>query len=312
MTSKRVGALGLLIPQRSLAIFSNPFFSELLRGIGCVCDRHDFSILIVSPIEGSLTRALQRAAADGFVLVGIDERHPAFHHLQQRRVPCVTVSDPPVCDIPSVNVDDRGGAMDAARHLIELGHREVLTICLRPPHGEPVSEEQSSGFATSERLAGYRQAFSDADIPFREDLVVGAESTFEGGREAFLTAWRAGARPSGVLAMSDIMAIGVLSAAREAGLSVPDDLSIVGFDDVPAAQWCYPQLTTVHQSAIQIGTRAATMLIAHAVGDGTSHHVVLPTKLIVRGSTACASGNQGVGAEAGVRRVKIPRPSDRR
>lgn len=287
LSSKRVGALGLLVPQRTMTLFSNPYFAELLRGIGYVCDRHDFSILIVSPIEGSLMRAIQRAAADGFVVVGLDQYHPAFNVLLQRRVPLVTVSDQVVDGIPSVNVDEREGARQAAEHLLGLGHRDVLVIRLRPAYGEPESDGAvHSGYVTDERFAGYRLAFDAAGVPFRDDLVIDSESTWEGGRQAFQTAWMAGARPTAVLAMSDIVALGAASGAGALGLAVPSDLSIIGFDDIPAARWVRPQLTTVHQSAVETGMRAAGMLIDRLLHDATPDHVVLPAGLVVRETTA--------------------------
>ncbi|HWE64231.1 MAG TPA: substrate-binding domain-containing protein, partial [Chloroflexota bacterium] len=117
-----------------------------------------------------------------------------------------------------------------------------------------------------------------------------SESTPVDGKRTFLNAWAAGARPTAVLAMSDIIALGVLSAAQELGLSVPEDLSIVGFDDIPAAQLCRPALTTVCQPTLEKGMLAARLLIDRQSGNERIEHRILPAALVVRESTAPARG----------------------
>lgn len=288
LINKRVGALGLLIPQRTATLFANPFFAELLRGIGHVCDRHDFAVLLVPPVQGSITRALSRALADGFVVVGLEEAHPAITMLRQRTLPFVTVDGPPLPQVSAVNVDDEGGAYQAAQHLLALGHREVLVISIRPAQGERVDEhdDRPHSGVSDRRLAGYRRAFADAGIPFREDYVIAADSTREAGEQALRTAWLAGFHPTAVLAMSDIVAIGVLDAADRLELAVPDRLSVVGFDDIPAAHWRRPALTTVHQPGLEKGMRAARLLIDRHAGSNEVEHQMLPANLVVRDSTA--------------------------
>lgn len=289
LISKRLGVLGLLVPQGTATLFANPFFAALLRGIGQICDRHEFSILLVPPVQGSVTRALSRAAVDGFVVVGLDDHHVALDVLQRRRVPFVTVDGPALPGISAVNVDDHGGACQAARHVIALGHHQALVISISPPHGAR-ADDAGPGFSgvAARRLAGYRETFAQAGLALPDQPLVAEESTREGGRAAFLAAWSAGARPTAVLAMSDSIALGVMDAAREVGLAIPADLSIVGFDDIPVAQLCRPALTTVHQPAIEKGMIAARLLIDRQAGGERVEHRVLEARLIVRGSTAPA------------------------
>ena len=285
LSSKRVGALGLLIPQRTASLFANPHFSELLRGIGHICDRHSVSLLLVPPVQGSLTQALGNAAVDGFMVIGLDAQHPAILALGHRQVPFVTVDGPALEGVSAVNVDDRGGARAAAGRLLALGHRELLIVGIRPAQGER-SDGASQPYTGvgAERLAGYRAAFAEAAVPFPEDYVITADSSREGGQRALRTAWLAGARPTALLAMSDIIALGALEAARDLGLRVPQDLAIIGFDDILPARWTQPGLTTVHQPTLEKGMRAARLLVDHQSGGALREHVVLPASLVVRGS----------------------------
>lgn len=286
LMSKRIGAIGLLIPQGTAMLFANPFFAELLRGIGHICDRHNLAVLLVPPVQGSVTRALDRVAADGFVVLGMDEDHPAIAMLRQRNLPFVTVDGPVLPNVSAVNVDDEQGAYLAAAHLLALGHRDLLIIGIRPAIGEAAADgDRAFSGVTTRRLAGYRRAFAGAAVAFRDEAVVAAGSTSDGGAEALRAAWQAGWRPTAVLAMSDIIALGVMEAARALGLAIPEQLSIAGFDDIPEAQWCEPALTTVRQSGMEKGMCAARLLIARQSGAAVEHHM-LPTSLIVRASCA--------------------------
>ncbi len=292
LTGKHVGVLGLLIPQRTAKLFANPFFADLLRGIGHICDRHDYSVLLVPPMQGSLTYALRRAVVDGFVVVGLDEDHPAISMLLRRKLPFVTIDGPALPGISAVNIDEEDGASQAARHLLELGHRDVLTVVIRPAQGENYGDAvHPLSSVAARRLSGYRTAFEQAGVPFPEDLVIPADSTHEGGFQALRTVWLAGGRPTAVLAMSDIMALGTIDAARSLDLSVPNHISVVGFDDCQLAQWTRPPLTTVRQPGLDKGMRAARLLIENQIGNEAFEHQVLPATLIVRGTTAPPPSN---------------------
>jgi LacI family xylobiose transport system transcriptional regulator len=136
------------------------------------------------------------------------------------------------------------------------------------------------------RLAGYRRAYARHGRALADEDVVLCDSTFEGGLMAFQTAWRAGRRPSAVAAMSDIIALGALQAARRTGLEVPRDLEIIGFDDIAAASWSHPTLSTVHQPSGRKGARAAQLLVGALSGAAPpAEQIVLPTHLVLRDST---------------------------
>jgi DNA-binding LacI/PurR family transcriptional regulator len=281
LISKHVGVIGLLIPQHTAMLFANPFFAELLRSIGQVCDEQDLAVLLVPPVHGSVTRALSRAATDGFIVVGLHGDHPAIATLRHRQKLFVVV------DGPAVTIADQAGACQAAVHLLALGHRELLVIAIQPAVGERGEYGKLRFSSVAERrLAGYRQAFEERGILWREQSVVAVDSTREGGALAFRQVWDTGFHPTAVLAMSDIIALGVIDAALALGLSVPEHLAVVGFDDIPAARWCQPGLTTIHQSAMEKGICATQLLIEHREARVPERHCLLPTALIVRSSTA--------------------------
>jgi DNA-binding LacI/PurR family transcriptional regulator len=290
LINKRVGVLGLLIPQGTAMLFANPFFAELLGGIGQICDEHDFSLLLVPPVQGSLLRSLARAAVDGYITIGLEEHHPAMELLRRRKAPFVTLDGPALPQISAVNVDDFGGARQAAAHLIERGHREALVLGIRPAQGEITDGVAAYTGVSAARLAGYRAAFALAGLPLDEGRIRYCDSTRDGGRQALLDAWNGGARPGALLAMSDIIAVGAMDAASRLGLRVPDDLAIVGFDDIMDTQICHPALSTVHQPSEEKGCLAARLLIDRQGGGQRVEHHVLPATLIVRGSSGTQEG----------------------
>jgi len=279
--------LGIVTPQPLDRAFANPFFALFTQGVARVAEEAGFALQFISPLEGSLDRALGRATVDGILIIGVGDRHPEIDALRRTSLPVVVVDAPPWLDRSALAVDDEGGARAAARHLVSLGHRQVLIVSMEPPSlGSEVRES-----VMARRLRGYRgelvSAGSDAEA---SPWVVVAPASFEGGEAVFLAAWQDGRRPTGVLAMSDVSAIGVIRAARSVGLSVPRDLSVVGFDDLPFTAFTDPPLTTVHQPVEVKGEEAARMLLQGIADAGSApRRQVLATGLVIRGSTAPAS-----------------------
>ena len=180
---------------------------------------------------------------------------------------------------PAVNVDDAGGAEAAARHLLELGHRELAIILLPPTRSQARPTPTAA-----RRLAGYHAALAKFDVPPPHSVTAGA--TMAAGARAFEAFPKGKRRPTAVLAMSDMAAIGVLGAADAAGIKVPGDLSVVGYDDLPMAAWTSPPLTTVRQPIVEKGRLAARLLIQRLQGKAVTSPPPLSTSLVVRGSTS--------------------------
>ena len=281
LSMRRSGTVGLLIPQPLSTVFANPFLSELIQGLGDLCEEHDLSLLLVPPLDGSLEGAIRQASVDGFISLGLTPNDPALEVIDRMAIPTVLVDSEASPSHPAVNVDDEGGARQAADHLLELGHRRLSVIGL-PPTRANVQNTPTA----ARRMSGYRAALEAAGAP--EAYPVTAGISAPAGARAFQALPKGKRRPTAVLAMSDMAAIGVVSAALAAGLRVPEDLSVVGFDDIPAAAWTNPPLTTVRQPIVEKGRLAARILIQWMKGKRLDSPRPLATTLVVRSSTGQA------------------------
>lgn len=283
MTTRRTNALGLLLPQDIATAMLNPFYAQLIRGIGHVCNDAGKTLMIVPPLWGSRLKAIPHATVDGFIVVGLETDRGEVVMLRRRRVPFVIVDSVAPDDVPGVNVDDRSGARAAMRHVLERGHRNIGVVCIES--GKPGGRKEYTG-TLGERLTGYCTALDELGISADDPRVcfVEAPSSWEGGRKAFETLWEYEHRPTAIVTMSDILAIGVLETARNFGLNLPEELSIIGFDDLPDARLMRPPLTTVRQPVEEKGRLAAEMLVAAIDGADPVRHVTLPTELVVRQS----------------------------
>ncbi len=293
LSLRRSGTIGVLIPQRLSIVFANQFLSELLQGLGELVEEHELTLLLVPPLADSLEGAIRRASVDGFISLGLSPDDEALATLDRIGIPAVLVDSEESPQHPAVNVDDAGGAEAAARHLLDLGHRQVAMIVLPPTRSQTGLTPTAA-----RRLAGYQAALAAFDVP--DPYTVTAGATMAAGARAFDSFPKGKRRPTAVLAMSDMAAIGVLGAAHAAGLSVPGDLSVVGYDDLPMAAWTSPALTTVRQPTVEKGRLAARLLIQRMQGKIVSSPPPLSTSLVVRRSTSRPPGSprtQGAASE---------------
>jgi len=281
LSMRRSGTIGVLIPQGLSSVFANPFTSELIQGLGELCEEHDLTMLLVPPLDGSLEGAIRRASVDGFISLGLSPDDQALEMLDRIGIPAVLIDSDASPNHPAVNVDDEGGAEAAALHVLELGHREVAIIVLPPTRAQVGLTP-----AASRRLAGYRKALDRSGT--HEPYTMTAGVTLAAGAGAFEGLPKVRRRPTAVLAMSDMAAIGLMSAAQAAGLKIPGDLSIVGYDDLPMAAWTNPALTTVRQPIVEKGRLAARLLIQRMKGKSVESPAPLVTNLVVRASTSRA------------------------
>ncbi len=281
LLTHQVGVLGVLVPQAIHAIYANPFFASFFQGIGSICDDHGLGLLTVSPLQGALEQAIARAPVDGFIIVGLNEQHDEIRPLQKRRVPFVIV-DGDAEQVSSVNVDDVNGAYAAASYLLAHGHTDILVLTFETPYGHLDDIFYGVG---GRRLQGYHRAFREYGVPWRDTWLVPSFSSIKGGAQSFEAAWDAGLRPTAVLTVSDAMALGVLQAATRRGLRVPNDLEIIGFDDIPLATLTQPPLSTVHQPIVEKGRTAAELLVAALERPAPPEQVLLGTQLLLRATT---------------------------
>jgi alanine racemase len=289
LSLRRSGSIGLLVPQRLATVFANPFTAEIIQGLAEICEAHDLNLLLVPPLDGSLEGAIRAASVDGFISLGLSAGDPAIGTMARLGIPAVLVDTEEAgarTDHLAVNVDDASGAEAAARHLLDLGHRELALVML-----PPTSSQSWPTPVTARRLAGYRAALAGAGID--EPFTLTAAATMASGARAFAALPRGRRRPTAALVMSDMAAIGMMAAAQTAGLRVPEDLSIVGFDDLPMAAWTTPALTTVRQPIVEKGRIAANLLIRRLQGKPAGSPPALKTELVVRNSTAKPRRKQG-------------------
>jgi DNA-binding LacI/PurR family transcriptional regulator len=288
LSQRETRTIGVLTPQALSVIFSNPFFGAFSEGVAIAAEEHGYALTFISPLHGSLSRAMGRATVDGVVAIGLSHDHPEVEQIRRAGVPIVFVDSAALPEHGSIDVDDSGGARAAAEHVIELGHRDVLIVGVEPP---APSRSMDPDGVTGRRLRGYRGAFEAIGIDVPDERVVVGPASIEGGIAAIADAWQVGLRPSAVLVMSDAMAIGVMCGLRDLGLSIPGDVSVVGFDDIDLAQHVDPPLTTVHQPIRRKGEEAVRLLLTVVQRRDLAkpEHRRLDTRLVIRGSTGPVS-----------------------
>jgi DNA-binding LacI/PurR family transcriptional regulator len=292
----RVGALGLLFDDPLSYAFTDPAAVQFFGGIAAVCEQRQVGLVLVpvgAGVEPSQTDLTRVALVDGFIAycdIPDDERLAV---IERRGLPMVIVDGPVRAGYPHVGVHDRVAARAAAQHLLDLGHRRfgIVTLPLVPDgrEGDADAERQAATrfFCTGERLRGYREAIEAAGIDW---ATVHVEERVPHGRDAGRSAGAAlldrADRPTALLAMSDELAIGAMQAAEERGIDVPGRLSVVGFDDTPAASQARPALTTIWQPHREKGETTARLLLD---GADPAADIALPTELVVRASSAPAT-----------------------
>ncbi|NUT08043.1 MAG: LacI family DNA-binding transcriptional regulator [Hamadaea sp.] len=255
---------------------------EIMRGVEEVAAVHDMTFGYLDVYRRSRTEPLwvdtllrRRPAAVIAVSSAITREHRET--LVSGGIPMVALD--PTRDLhstPSIGATNWSGALNAARHLLDLGHRRIGVL------SGPVKDLSSRA-----RLDGFRAAMDAAGVPFDEHFLRSGRFTFEQGRDLALELLRLPKPPTAVVCGDDLQALGVYEAARIVGLRIPDDLSVVGFDDVEQAAWCAPPLTTVRQPFAEMGAAAAKCAIALVAGQTPSRtRAELTTTLVVRGSTA--------------------------
>src|SRR3954468_17492258 len=193
LTQRQTSTIGLLTPQALSVIFSNPFFGAFSEGVALAAEEHGYALHFISPVHGSLARALGRATVDGVVAIGLSDDHPEVEQIRRAGVPIVLVDSTALPEHGSIEVDDLGGARAAAEHLISLGHRDVLVICVQPP--APSTTLDPDG-VTGRRLRGYRDAFAGVDVVIGDERVVVGPASIEGGVAALQRAWDDGLPPT--------------------------------------------------------------------------------------------------------------------
>ncbi|MEF2968904.1 LacI family DNA-binding transcriptional regulator [Paenibacillus sp. M1] len=255
----------------------NPFYWELVRGVENGARNHEVQVILLGIDEHEDFSFVRGRHLDGLIVVGVYEQSPAYRKILSLGVPCVFLdsylSDPALYQ---VDLDDEAGGYLGTKHLIGLGHRAIAVLTGR----------LEQGGVNYFRYQGYLRALRESGIPENPDLVLEIDSSIQGGYQA---AQRLGHHKdgiTGVFAFSDVSAMGLIRGMHDIGMRVPEDVSVVGFDDIFYTQYMIPSLTTIRQDIVSKGQAAVTMLLDQINGTATtSRRVTVPVSLIVRQST---------------------------
>jgi len=277
LTGKPTNTIGLLIPD-----LANPFFAEIARSVEDRGHESGFNLMICSTDndpekENQYISLMRQKSVDGIILASGLKSDTAIKKLVENKIPVAVIArDMPMLAVNAVLVDDFAGGYLATSHLISLGHRRIAIVA-----------EDLRVMSSRERVRGYRHALEEAGIAYDDNLLQVSDFTVEGGRRAVLRLLEMPERPTAVFACNDLLAVGAMRAAKEFGLVIPDDLSVVGFDNTIFAEIVDPGLTTVAQPIVDMGRQVMELLIEEIQGkENPTRRVVLLPKLIERKSTA--------------------------
>lgn len=276
----RTQVIGMLVPAVTW-----PYMGEILQGVIDVVEKAAYGLLLFTCGDGEesirqFASQVSARAFDGLLVIVPEGTLDYITRLHDDGLPVIMIDDrghQP--GFPSVVTTNREGGEMAAEHLLSLGRRRPLVITGPPEYG-----------CTEERLAGFLETYAEAGMPVPPGLVVDGDFRFEQGQLEVQRALDAGLEFDAIFAHNDLSAAGALVALRSAGRRVPQDVAIVGFDDIPLAAQTDPPLTTVHQPLRELGERAARLVLARLSGEALPDEAtVIPATLVVRGTTVAAA-----------------------
>jgi len=277
LKNDRTHTIGMMVPNNS-----NPYFAELIQGIEDAAFKVGYNVILCNAYDdprkqAAYLRVLIEKRIDGMILVASGADEELARLLAHQQTPMVLV-DREVAGVQAdfVEADHETGGYLATRHLVELGHRAIA--CISGPRDLPPSLD---------RVNGYRRALAEAGLDAPPGYLVYSNFTSEGGYRAVQQLLALNKRPTAVFVGNDLMAIGGLCAASEAGLRIPSDLSVIGYDDIALASYSTPRLSTMAQPKYEMGQRIVSMLVERIMGSAQPlRRELLQTRLIARQSTA--------------------------
>ena len=274
--NQKSNTIGLLIFSDTDAVFPNPFYDEVLKGIACETNKRGYYMLFCYEKFNDYISAIKEKRIDGIITIGPHTKNTeALAKIKKTGIPLVSTSTiGKKTNVMYVDVDCYLGARLAVEHLIRLGHRKIALIIGGP-------EDSNSNIA---RKQGYIDVLKENGIPFDSKKVRSGNTSISSGNVAMDSLLNT-ENITAVFVTSDPMAMGVISSINEHGLKIPEDISIVGFDDIPLAAALNPPLTTVRQFMYEKGIKATQILIKFIEGKSTESHYTFIPELIIRNST---------------------------
>jgi LacI family transcriptional regulator len=280
LRNQKTRAIGVLLPNNA-----NPFFADILAGIETACYASSYSFIMGNANDNperelSYLKTLISRQVDGVLLISTGAHEAALRLLSQRMIPVVMVDRTGIPQADAIRTDNALGGRLATTYLIERGHQRIA--CITGPEFLRSS---------SERVAGYRQAMQAANLKVRPEWVVAGDFHQESGFQAVKQLLQLDEPPTAVFACNDLMALGALCGLHEAGLSVPKDISLIGYDDIQMASYSVPRLTTIRQPGEELGELAVKRLVERLNNPELSFRQdVLPVQLVERQSCQSIHG----------------------
>lgn len=281
LASGRTNVIGVVIPASVTVIFTDPYFPQLLQGVSAVCNTREYSVMLwLSEPEYErrmISRILHNGLVDGVLVASIPMNDPIIESIVESKMPYILIGRHPNGGVNYLDVDNVQSSRKATMHLVRLGYKRIATIT--------GIQNQISGY---DRYQGYLKALQDSNFPARPELVAEGDFTEEGGYKAMMRLLKY--KPDAVFVASDTMAYGAMRALREANLRIPEDVAIVGFDDLPNSSKTVPPLTTIRQMPSMMGSRAVEFLI-NAIESGirSTQGIIMDTELVVRESCGAST-----------------------
>ena len=276
LTNGNTHVLGLVIPTALSSLFTDPFFSILSQGISEICAAKDYTLMLwlVKPRPENRLKndLLNTHLVNGVIIASNTIGDPLIEMFVSRNIPLAVVGQSNNPKANTVDVDNIHSVMTAVQHLLDVGRKRLATIT-----GDI---QLCSGY---DRLIGFKRGLAANNLPILQETIAYGDFTEQSGYQQAKNLLER-TEFDGLFVASDAMAIGAIRAIREAGLTVPEDIALVSFDNIPTASQHRPSLTTIRQPIYQLGSSAAQLVIDQVESNGTlsPQHLVLPTELIIR------------------------------
>ncbi|TVY03245.1 LacI family DNA-binding transcriptional regulator [Cohnella terricola] len=281
LVSKKTRTIGLIISDINRAGAKDAFSYEVLCGINDRAGDLNYDLLLFSTnpskqVEKSYASLCKERNVEGAILSGLRLDDPYLHEvIEQNSFPCVLIDIPQTeANVGYVTSDSKIGAAMAVKHLLDGGHRNIAMI-----------NGHNQAFVSQERFEGYKEALEQADLSADPNLVYDGGFSEDGGAEAMYQILIRNPGVTAVFCASDLMALGAMRTLEKMGLKVPEDMSVIGFDDITISSYCSPKLTTIRQDKYELGYQAAQLLIDMLEDRTDNRKIMLSNQLIVREST---------------------------
>ncbi|MTH53288.1 LacI family DNA-binding transcriptional regulator [Bacillus mangrovi] len=281
LANQSTQAIGIVLPSSADKAFQNPFFPEVIRGISKAAHQKQYALYMSTgeteeEIYEGVVHMVEGKRVDGIVLLysSVDDKLTRF--LRQKEFPFVIVGKPfkDMYEITHVDNDNYRAAKEVTEHLIDSGHKEIAFI-----------GGNLNLVVTVDRLLGYEKAIRNAELPYRNEYIVHEEFLKEGGQEAVIELFSLQSPPTALVVADDLMAVGVLRMLFKMGIRVPEDVSVVSFNNIMMAELSQPPLTTVDINIFQLGCESARSIIQTIENPmEPARRIIIPHKIIKRQS----------------------------